>query len=123
MHQVLIAADTGDHQQNELARTVGLDKTTMVVTVDELEAAGLARRVPSKSDRRARVIAVTAAGRRKLRAADTIIHDIHDDVLSVLPQDDRAVFMASLASLVGTRLADAVPTEQPVRRRAPRAAA
>lgn len=123
MHQVLIAAATGRHQQNELAKTVGLDKTTMVVTVDELEAAGLAERVPSTTDRRARVIAVTTAGRRKLRAADAIIHDVHDDVLGVLPESDRAVFMRSLTTLVSTRLAEAVPTEQPVRRRAPRAAA
>lgn len=122
-HQVLIAAETGEHTQTELLRAVGLDKTTMVVTVDELEAAGLAERVPSRTDRRARVIVVTRAGRRKLREADEIIHAVHDDVLAVLPAGDREVFTRSLMALVGTRLRDAVPTEQPVRRRAPRAAA
>ena len=35
---------TGAYTQTELARLIGLDKTTMVVTVDELEAAGLAKR-------------------------------------------------------------------------------
>src|SRR3954465_9208312 len=43
-HAVLSAAVTGDHTQTELARMVGLDKTTMVVTMDELEAAGVAER-------------------------------------------------------------------------------
>ena len=61
-HAVLAAAATGEHSQTQLARIVGLDKTTMVVTLDELEAAGLAERRPSPTDRRARVIAVTPAG-------------------------------------------------------------
>ena len=60
---VLDTALDGEHTQIELARLVGLDKTTMVVTLDELEAKGLAERRPSPTDRRARVIAVTDAGR------------------------------------------------------------
>ena len=60
----------GEYTQTELARIVGLDKTTMVVTLDELEAAGLAERRPSATDRRARVVAVTKAGERKVRQAD-----------------------------------------------------
>ncbi len=120
---MLLAAEGGEHTQTELLRAVGLDKTTMVVTVDELEAAGLAERVPSKSDRRARVIVVTRLGRRKLREADELIHAVHDDVLAVLPEGEGDAFLESLKTLVGTRLRDAVPTEQPVRRRAPRAAA
>ena len=122
-HQVLIAAEDGEHTQTELLRAVGLDKTTMVVTVDELEAAGLAERVPSRTDRRARVVRVTSAGSRKLREADELIHAVHDDVLAVLPEGEGAAFLSSLKTLVATRLRDAVPTEQPVRRRAPRAAA
>src|SRR6266566_5382636 len=72
-HCVLSTALTGELTQTELANAVGLDKTTMVVTVDELEAAGLAERRPSKTDRRARVIGVTAAGARKVRAAEKVL--------------------------------------------------
>ena len=61
---VLSTALTGEFTQKELADRVGLDKTTMVVTMDALEADGLAERVPSPGDRRARVITVTPAGRR-----------------------------------------------------------
>jgi DNA-binding MarR family transcriptional regulator len=61
-HNVLAAAMTGEHTQIEIARMIGLDKTTMVVTLDELQAAGLAERRPSATDRRARIIAVTPAG-------------------------------------------------------------
>jgi DNA-binding MarR family transcriptional regulator len=99
---------------------VGLDKTTMVVTVDELENAGLAERRPAATDRRARVIAVTPAGARLVRAAEEIGDGIRADVLGVLEPEEREVFVAALARLVGDRLAEPVQTAQPVRRRAPR---
>jgi MarR family transcriptional regulator, transcriptional regulator for hemolysin len=120
-HAVLAAAATGEHSQTELARMVGLDKTTMVVTLDELEAAGLAERRPSPTDRRARVIAVTKAGERKLREAEKIGDRIRDDVLGALPERDREIFLSALTRLVRGRLAEPVQCAQPVRRRAPRA--
>jgi MarR family transcriptional regulator for hemolysin len=119
-HAVLAAAATGDHTQTELAKTVGLDKTTMVVTLDELEAAGLAERRPSPTDRRARVIAVTKAGTRKLKEAEAIGDAIRDDVLSVLAPAERKTFLGALTRLVGDRLAEPVQCAHPVRRRAPR---
>ena len=67
---VLSAAMSGEYTQTEIAQMVGLDKTTMVVTLDELEADGLAKRVPSSEDRRARVVAVTRAGERKVAEAE-----------------------------------------------------
>jgi MarR family transcriptional regulator for hemolysin len=120
-HAVLAAAAGGEHTQTELARTVGLDKTTMVVTLDELEAAGLAERRPSPTDRRARVIAVTKGGRRRLREAEAIGDGIREDVLSALEPGEREAFVGALARLVGDRLAEPVACAQPVRRRAPRA--
>ena len=120
-HAVLAAAAGGEHTQTELARTVGLDKTTMVVTLDELEAAGLAERRPSPTDRRARVIAVTKAGRRRLGEAEAIGDGIREDVLSALRPGEREAFVGALTRLVGDRLAEPVACAQPVRRRAPRA--
>jgi MarR family transcriptional regulator, transcriptional regulator for hemolysin len=119
-HAVLVAAAGGEHTQTELARMVGLDKTTMVVTLDELEAAGLAERRPSSRDRRARVIAVTPAGKRKVREAQVLGDGIRDDVLAALPADERAPFMSALRTLVTGRLAQPVRCAQPPRRRAPR---
>jgi MarR family transcriptional regulator, transcriptional regulator for hemolysin len=120
-HAVLAAAATGDHTQTELAKTVGLDKTTMVVTLDELEAAGLAERRPSPTDRRARVIGVTRKGRKKLDEAERIGDAIREDVLSALPAGERKAFLGALTKLVADRLAEPVQCAQPVRRRAPRA--
>jgi DNA-binding MarR family transcriptional regulator len=117
-HAVLTAAMAGSNTQTELARQVGLDKTTMVVTVDELEANGLAERVPSPGDRRARVIKVTPAGGRKVAEADEILDRVREDVLEGLPEQDREVFLRCLAQLASGRLSEPVQCAHPVRRRA-----
>ncbi len=115
---VLTTALAGDYTQTELARMVGLDKTTMVVTLDELEAAGLAERRPSPTDRRARVIAVTDAGERKVREAEEIAALTNEDVLGVLDPEEREAFLGALTRLVGDRLSEPVACAKPVRRRA-----
>ena len=119
-HSVLAAALTGEHTQIELARMVGLDKTTMVVTLDELQEAGLAERRPSATDRRARVIAVTKDGRRKVREAERVTRRVREDVLKALPPEQREPFVDALRLLVGERLTEPVACAQPVRRRAVR---
>lgn len=64
MHCVLAHALPEERTQIQLAEMGDMDKTTMVVTVDALERAGLAQRRPSRTDRRARIIAVTEEGAR-----------------------------------------------------------
>jgi MarR family transcriptional regulator, transcriptional regulator for hemolysin len=115
-HAVLTTALTRELTQSEIAKLVGLDKTTMVVTMDELEAAGLAERRPSRLDRRARVIAVTDTGRRKVKQADKVLDRVRDDVLSVLAPDEREVFLGALSRLACGRLAEPVQCSHPVRR-------
>ncbi len=117
---VLASASRGDLTQTELAKLIGLDKTTMVVTVDELERAGLAERKLSSTDRRARVIEVTSAGRRKVAEAERIIERVQTDVLESLPAGERGAFVSALTRLVGDRLAEAVDCHPPLRRREPR---
>jgi MarR family transcriptional regulator, transcriptional regulator for hemolysin len=99
-HHVLATAMRSQYTQTELARIVGLDKTTMVVTLDELEGLGLAERRPSASDRRARVVVVTKAGARKVRQAEEIAEHIQADVLASLPAAQRRALVAGLARLV-----------------------
>jgi DNA-binding MarR family transcriptional regulator len=117
---LLTTAMTGDYTQIDLAQKVGLDKTTMVVTLDELEAAGLAKRRPSTEDRRARVVVVTDAGARKVAEAREIVEGIHADVLRALPARDRKVFVDALHRLVEDRLSEPTECSHPPRRRAPR---
>jgi DNA-binding MarR family transcriptional regulator len=117
---VLQTAQTGELTQGELADRCALDKTTMVVTIDELERAGLAVRRPSDSDRRARIISVTEAGERMVASGREIVSRIHADVLAALPADEREGFIAGLVRLTGGRLATPVQCDRPPRRRAPR---
>ena len=120
-HCVLYHAMTGELTQIQLAGMCALDKTTMVVTVDELERAGLAERQPSQTDRRARIISVTKAGERMVAKANEIVAGIRDDVLRALPADEREGFVNGLVRLVDGRLASPRQCEPPVRRRVHRA--
>lgn len=98
-HQVLIAALDAEHTQTQLANILGLDKTTMMVTLDELEREGLAERRPVPSDRRARLVAVTAEGRKLLRKADKAFGEANERVLMRLPEAERSVFLQALERL------------------------
>lgn len=120
-HCVLSTAIAGQYTQTALAQAVGLDKTTMVVTIDELEAAGLAERRPAAGDRRARIVAVTEAGERKVAQGKEIDARIQAEVLASLPARERDHFVDALARLVGDRLAEPAVCQASVRRRQPRA--
>lgn len=117
---VLRGASTGEHTQKRLAEMIGIDKTTMVVTVDELEAAGLAERQPSPSDRRARVIAVTKAGARKLAEAEAIKEKVQTDALAALPASQRQALVDGLGTLLQGLMADPPECSGAPRRRVPK---
>ncbi len=119
-HCVLSKALAGELTQIRLAELCALDKTTMVVTVDELEKAGLAERLQSGADRRVRIVSVTEAGQRVVAQANEIVAGIYADVLEALPAGEREAFVDGLVRLVGGRLATPVPCERLPRRRAPR---
>jgi MarR family transcriptional regulator for hemolysin len=121
-HCLLAHALRGELTQSQVAEQCALDKTTMVVTMDELERAGLAERRPSGTDRRTRIIAVTKAGERAVADANAIVARIYGEVLSALPAGQRDAFVAGLAQLVGGRLSKPVKCQRPVRRRAVRPA-
>jgi len=121
-HCVLSHALTGELTQNQLAELCDLDKTTMVLTLDELERAGLAERRPSRTDRRAHIVAVSPAGERLVADGQKIVERIVADVLGTLPAEEREGLVRGLARLVGGRLAHPARCERPVRRRAARVA-
>jgi MarR family transcriptional regulator, transcriptional regulator for hemolysin len=104
-HCVLSTAMTGEYTQTALAHAVGLDKTTMVVTIDELEAAGLAERRPAAGDRRARVIAVTPAGVEKVAESREIVARTQAEVLASLPSRERDALIGALGRLIGEPVA------------------
>jgi MarR family transcriptional regulator, transcriptional regulator for hemolysin len=108
-HYVLAQARTGDLTQRQIGERCGVDKTTMVVTLDQLERAGLAERRPAPTDRRARLVAVTPAGERVLERAQDVVRRIQDDLLATLPEQDREAFLRALTALVSGPLATTSP--------------
>ena len=114
---VLAKAAEGDYTQSQLAELAWMDKTTMVVTLDEMEARGLAERRHAPGDRRVRVIAITAKGRQLLGRADRIVEDLYDGLLADVGPRQRDAFLAVLQQLVAGPLAAPFHLEKPARRR------
>ncbi|MDO3646095.1 MarR family winged helix-turn-helix transcriptional regulator [Nocardia mangyaensis] len=108
MHCVLVHALEAERTQAQLADLGDMDKTTMVVTVDALEKAGLAERKPSSADRRARIISVTPAGAELAARSVEIADGVHRAVLGSLPKGDRDVLLRALNRLVEGELSTAV---------------
>ena len=120
---VLTSALQAERTQSELAEMANLDKTTMVVTMDALEKAGLAERRLSSTDRRARIIVVTEEGarivwprRRKFRSRAGLRGRARFAAFA----DLRAGLLGGLSALVEGRLAELSACERPPRRRAVR---
>ncbi|MEU9608811.1 MarR family transcriptional regulator [Streptomyces sp. NPDC048057] len=116
MHCVLVHALKEERTQAQLAELGDMDKTTMVVTVDALERAGLAERRPSPTDRRARIIAVTEEGARMAEQSQQVVDGVHRDTLASLAVDDRSALLEALNSLATGHLSTA--TEAAPARRA-----
>lgn len=119
---VLASAAGRELTQRDLAAEVGIDKTTLVVTLDDLERLGLAQRTTSSTDRRARVISVTETGLEKLAEGQAIVEAVQRDVLGALPEDERDAFLSALRRLARDRLSEAPACTAAPRRREPRAA-
>jgi DNA-binding MarR family transcriptional regulator len=82
--------------QQELGAAMGIDPSTMVSLIDQLEAAGLAKRRPRPTDRRAREVVITPKGRRALKRARQLAVDVEDDVLGGLSDAERRQLLALL---------------------------
>jgi DNA-binding MarR family transcriptional regulator len=91
----VIGAREGAIQQ-ELGSALGIDRSTMVSLIDELESASLANRRPSATDRRAREIAITPKGRRLLQRARGLISQVEDEVLAGLTAGERRELLVLL---------------------------
>lgn len=97
--RVLGYAQEEPRSQQDLARLTGLDRTTMVAVVDELEGLGYARRQRSPADRRKYVVAVTPAGSGALAAAAERLAAAEAEFLAPLDADERRALNSYLARL------------------------
>jgi DNA-binding MarR family transcriptional regulator len=101
----VLGARAGAMQQ-ELGSAMGVDPSTMVALIDELEAAGLAERRPHPKDRRARTVALTPKGRRVLERTRRMAMHVEDEVLHGLTAAERRELLTLLR-----RALDAAPPQ------------
>ncbi|MBB5800452.1 DNA-binding MarR family transcriptional regulator [Saccharothrix ecbatanensis] len=116
MHCVLVHALEEERTQIQLAEIGDMDKTTMVVTVDALEQAGLAERRPSSTDRRARIVAVTEKGAELAKRSQQVVDGVHRAALESLPKKDRDALLHAMNLLVTGHLSTPVASPQTARR-------
>jgi DNA-binding MarR family transcriptional regulator len=91
--------------QQEIGAAIGIDPSTMVSLIDELERAGLAKRRPHPHDRRAREVVITPKGRRTVERGRALAREVEDDVLQGLASEERR----HLTRLLRKALASAPP--------------
>jgi DNA-binding MarR family transcriptional regulator len=98
---VLIAID--DHvpiSQQEVARRLEVDRTTMVALIDELERKGLAQRRQDPDDRRKNVVELPDMGHDTLRRAVLAGDRAERRFLGSLSDAETARFKETLRSIV-----------------------
>lgn len=123
---VLAALAEGDQpSQQQAARSLGIDRTTMVGLLDGLERKGLVTRRPRPEDRRRNVVELTEAGRRILRDGVPAARDAERQFLAPLDEPAARQFRAALQQLLaghaqpgGTQCAPGAP-ETPTTRTPP----
>jgi DNA-binding MarR family transcriptional regulator len=97
--------DAPQSTQSALAEKIGADKTRIIATLDDLQAAGLIAREPDPADRRARLLSITPAGRHVRRQVQEEIQRNEERVLAELPPAERAAFLRAAARLSGLPVA------------------
>lgn len=86
--------------QRTLARTIGLDTSTIASVIDRLEARGLMQRQASPQDRRVRLLTVSVAGLDLLMAIVPDVLKAQERMLHPLSKTERTEFMRMLQAVV-----------------------
>ena len=79
--------------QATLAGLIAYDRATIGGVIDRLEAKGLLTRKVSERDRRAREIALSAAGRNLISQVRPAIRMLQEDILVGLDAKERQLFL------------------------------
>ena len=97
---VLLALDRSSMRtQAALAAAIGADKTRIIRTLDDLQDDGYIERRPDPDDRRVRLLAITAAGRRVKDAVQDKIQQGEERWLGELGVEERRTFLRALERL------------------------
>jgi DNA-binding MarR family transcriptional regulator len=107
----VVAAQPGMSQQHLHERT-GIDPSSMVAVIDDLEARGLAERRPHPEDRRARAIFLTDEGMRTLEQVRVVAAGLQRELFGALsPRELETLhqLLRKLAAAQGSNGAEPAP--------------
>lgn len=86
--------------QRELGAALGIDKSTLVRIVDDLERRNLLKRQRTPNDRRAYEIVITEEGEQRLQEADVLFRGAMLELLEVLDAPEQRRLHDLLARFV-----------------------
>ncbi len=97
---VLILLQDEPLTQIEIARSLEVDRTTMVSLVDDLARLELVERALHPDDRRAYAVTLTAKGRDVLQLATRAVDEVEAECLAPLSVEERAQLRALLQKIL-----------------------
>jgi len=104
-------ADEGPQRSGDLARSLGVDKSTMSRQVSALERVGLVGREEDPVDGRAYQVSISPEGRRSLERTRAQRRQAYRELIGYWSEDDRRDFARLLARYNADMAAD--PTRRP----------
>ncbi|MGF7234807.1 MAG: MarR family winged helix-turn-helix transcriptional regulator [Frankia sp.] len=104
---LIVIDDAPPLSQLELARRMGVDRTTMVALIDDLETKALVTRHPAPHDRRKNVVALTDLGRNTLLEARSAHDRAEQRFLDGLTEQDAGHLRRILLAIIDPAIDDA----------------
>jgi DNA-binding MarR family transcriptional regulator len=92
-------SDHGPMNQATLAGLLGFAPRSVTDTVDALERDGLVSRAEDENDRRARIVALTPAGRAALETAQAVRLKSMDQIFGTLSPAERSTLVGLLTTI------------------------
>jgi DNA-binding MarR family transcriptional regulator len=95
--------DRGGMSQRRLGEITLIEKSSMVLFVDALEAGGWVRRVRDPDDRRAHIVEMTEEGAARFAVLGVKMKDVQDAFLAPLDEREREQLVALLIRVTSDR--------------------
>jgi DNA-binding MarR family transcriptional regulator len=99
-HTLLEIESKGKESLTELAKTIGLDKSTISRTVDGLVNIGLVDRTIPAENRRMSTIQLTETGKNVCHSINSANDKYFEDILSVLSETEKNDFIRVLDKII-----------------------
>lgn len=101
MPLIVLNRAAGPVRQGLIADEIGVEGPSLVRVIDALERDGLISRVCDLSDRRAKMVALTAAGKDKAAEIEIILADIRNELTADIDPENLATTLDVMQQLLG----------------------